>query len=353
LLGARTIVVGCARNTMANLLVAFMPLLGLALLSALFSIHKVEEGHVGMYWRGGALLQEVTSPGFHFMIPIITTMANVQITLQTDTVTDIPCGTSGGVMIYFDKIEVVNKLNVEAVYNTVKNYGVNYDKVWIFDKIHHEINQFCSVHSLQEVYIDHFDTLDEALAKAIQDDCNKWSTGITVVAIRVTKPRIPERVRKNYEEVEQQKTALKVATSQQWVIRKEEETLALKAKIQAEKEAEVAAIQARKEATVAAINAQKEANVSLIHVEKTILEKQGEQKRQRLENEMHLAKQHALAAATKYRIIKEAEANAKKLTPELLRLSLYQNLANNTKIFYGKNIPEVFLNWKDALSGSH
>jgi len=92
--------------------------------------------------------------------------------------------------------------------------------------------------------------------------------------------------------------------------------------------------------------------VSLIHVEKTILEKQGEQKRQRIENEMHVAKERALAAATKYRILKEAEANAKRLTPEMLRLALYQSLANNTKIFYGKNIPEVFLGWKDALGGS-
>jgi hypothetical protein len=30
---------------------------------------------------------------------------------------------------------------------------VHYDRIWIFDKIHHEINQFCSKHSLQEVYI--------------------------------------------------------------------------------------------------------------------------------------------------------------------------------------------------------
>jgi len=149
--------------------------------------------------------------------------------------------------------------------------------------------------------------------------------------------------------VEQQRTALKVAIAQQSVIRKEEETISLKAKIQAEKEAEVAAIVARKEATVAAINAEKEANVSLIHVEKTILEKQGEQKRQRVENEMHLGKQRALAEATRYRILKEAEANAKKLTPELLKLALYQGVTNNTKIFYGKNVPEVFLNWKDAL----
>ncbi len=35
----------------------------------------------------------------------------VQTTLQTDEVKNVPCGTSGGVMIYFDRVEVVNILD--------------------------------------------------------------------------------------------------------------------------------------------------------------------------------------------------------------------------------------------------
>ena len=54
--------------------------------------------------------------------------AEVQVTVQTDAVSGIPCGTSGGVMINFDKVEVVNRLNVTHVYETIKNYTVNYDK---------------------------------------------------------------------------------------------------------------------------------------------------------------------------------------------------------------------------------
>jgi len=65
----------------------------------------------------------------------------VQVTVQTDAVSSIPCGTSGGTMISFDKVEVVNRLRSDLVYATIKNYTVNYDKTWIFDKIHHEINQ--------------------------------------------------------------------------------------------------------------------------------------------------------------------------------------------------------------------
>jgi len=50
-------------------------------------------------------------------------------------------------MIYFEKIEVVNILNREAVIDIVRNYTVNYDRTLIFDKIHHEVNQFCSVNN--------------------------------------------------------------------------------------------------------------------------------------------------------------------------------------------------------------
>ena len=42
------------------------------------------------------------------------------------------------------------------VYDIVKNYTADYDKALIFNKIHHELNQFCSVHTLQEVYIELF-----------------------------------------------------------------------------------------------------------------------------------------------------------------------------------------------------
>jgi len=44
------------------------------------------------------------------------------------------------VLIVFDKIEVVNRLKKDLAWDTVKNYTVNYDKPWIFDKI--EFNLF-------------------------------------------------------------------------------------------------------------------------------------------------------------------------------------------------------------------
>lgn len=154
------------------------------------------------------------------MVPLLTTFRSVQVTLQTDEVKNVPCGTSGGVMIYFDRIEVVNVLDANSgryntnfaytcllyflkkiflVYNMVRNYTADYDRALIFNKVHHELNQFCSVHTLHEVYIDLFDQIDENLKTALQKDLNEIAPGLSILAVRVTKPKIPETIRKNYE----------------------------------------------------------------------------------------------------------------------------------------------------------
>ena len=138
------------------------------------ALHRVDEGHVAVYYRGGALLQDIAFPGFHMMMPILTSHKTIQTTLQTDEVKDVPCGTSGGVMIYFERIEVVNVLDRGAVYDIVRNFTADYDKPLIFDKVHHELNQFCSAHTLQEVYIDLFDKIDENLKFALQGDFNEF-----------------------------------------------------------------------------------------------------------------------------------------------------------------------------------
>jgi hypothetical protein len=56
-----------------------------------------------------------------FVVIIIVHM--IQVTLQTDEVRNIPCGTSGGVVIMFDKIEVVNRLKTEYVVDTIRDYS--------------------------------------------------------------------------------------------------------------------------------------------------------------------------------------------------------------------------------------
>ncbi|KAJ8760397.1 hypothetical protein K2173_015064 [Erythroxylum novogranatense] len=289
--------------------------------NSLLIVHQVPEGHVGVYWRGGALLKTVTDPGFHTMLPLITQFEPVQVTLQTDLVTDIPCGTKGGVMINFEKIEVVNRLRKEYVYETLLNYGVQYDNTWIYDKIHHEINQFCSSHSLQQVYIDMFDQIDEKMKDALQGDCTRYAPGIEIISVRVTKPVIPESIRRNFEQMEEERTKVLIAIERQKVVEKEAETTK----------------------KMAISEAEKNANVSKILMEQKLMEKDSARRQQEIENQMYMAHERSLADAAFYRVTKEAEANKLKLTPQFLELKFIEAIADNTKIFFGDKVPNMVL----------
>ena len=101
------------------------------------------------------------------------------------------------------------------------------------------MNQFCSGHTLQEVYIELFDQIDENLKNALQADLLEMAPGLKVHAVRVTKPKIPEAIRKNFELMEAEKTKLLISTQKQKVIEKDAETERKKAVIEAEKEAQV------------------------------------------------------------------------------------------------------------------
>jgi len=294
------------------------------------AFHRIEEGHVGVYYRGGALLNTMAQPGFHLMVPMLTAFRSVQTTLQTDEVKNVPCGTSGGVMIYFDRIEVVNILSPDKVYDIVKNYTADYDKPLIFDKVHHELNQFCSAHNLQEVYIDLFDQIDENLKQALQADLGVMAPGLSVHAVRVTKPKIPEAIRKNYELMESEKTKLLISTQKQKVVEKEAETDRKKAIIEAEKEAQVAKIR----------------------FERHILEKESVQTMGKIDDDIHLAKEKSKTDAEFYRVEKEAEANKLLLTKEFLELKRFEAIANNQKVYFGPDIPDTFVTLDGGNSAS-
>ncbi|XP_026968116.1 erlin-1 isoform X4 [Sagmatias obliquidens] len=303
--------------TQARVLVAGV--VGLVVVLLYASIHKIEEGHLAVYYRGGALLTSPSGPGYHIMLPFITTFRSVQTTLQTDEVKNVPCGTSGGVMIYIDRIEVVNMLapcaedtwvNMDStslsVFDIVRNYTADYDKTLIFNKIHHELNQFCSAHTLQEVYIELFDQIDENLKQALQKDLNVMAPGLTIQAVRVTKPKIPEAIRRNFELMEAEKTKLLIAAQKQKVVEKEAETERKKAVIEAEKIAQVAKIR----------------------FQQKVMEKETEKRISEIEDAAFLAREKAKADAEYYAAHKYATSNKHKLTPEYLELKS-SNFANS------------------------
>uniref|UniRef100_A0AAQ5Y592 Erlin-1 n=1 Tax=Amphiprion ocellaris TaxID=80972 RepID=A0AAQ5Y592_AMPOC len=290
--------------TMPHVGAVFAAIAGVMAIMLHSSIHKIEEGHLAVYYRGGALLTSPNGPGYHIML--------------------------GGVMIYFDRIEVVNMLVPSAVVDIVRNYTADYDKTLIFNKIHHELNQFCSVHTLQEVYIELFDIIDENLKTALQKDLNAMAPGLTIQAVRVTKPKIPEAIRRNFELMEAEKTRLLITAQTQKVVEKEAETERKKAIIEAQKVAQVAEIQ----------------------FQQKVMEKETEKRISGIEDAAFLAREKAKADAEYYTAAKFAEANTLKLTPEYLELMKYQAIAANSKIYFGQDIPNMFVEGTNSPSKS-
>jgi hypothetical protein len=113
-----------------------------------------------------------------------------------------------------------------------------------------------------------------------------------------------------------------ITTEHQKVVEKEAETDRRRAVIEAEKLAQVASIQ----------------------YEQKILSKESEKRIAEIEAEMHLARERSLADANKYKSETEAVSNKMKFTPEFLQWSMYQALAQNTKIYFGDSIPNIFAN---------
>jgi len=223
-------------------------------------------------------------------------------------------------MIYFDRIEVVNILEYDKVHDTVKRFTAEYDRPLIFEKVHHELNQFCSSHTLQEVYVTQFDQIDEQLKMALQKDLNSLAPGLKVMGVRVTKPKIPNDIKQNYESMEAEKTKYLIEEQRQKVVEKEAET----------------------KRKLAITEAQKVASVSKIRTDAMVLEKESLKKISSIEDETHLLRRKAEADATFYEAQKTAEANQMRFTKEYLEYVKYQALTNNTKLYFGPNIPHYF-----------
>lgn len=212
----------------------------------------------------------------------------------------------------------------------VRNYTADYDKTLIYNKVHHELNQFCSVHSLQEVYIDLFDQIDENLKTALQNDLTVMAPGLRVQAVRVTKPKIPETIRRNYELMEGEKTKLLIAAQRQKVVEKDAETDRKKAIIEAEKLA----------------------SVSKINLEQKVQEKEALKKMAFIEDEMFSYREKMHADVEHYTAMKSAESNKILFTREYLELKRYQAIAQNNKLYFGPDIPKMFFESGSSASNA-
>ncbi|XP_044155514.1 erlin-1-like [Bufo gargarizans] len=89
--------------------------------------------------------------------------------------------------------------------------------------------------------------------------------------------------------------------------------------------------------------AEKVAQVAKIHFQQKVMEKETEKRISEIEDSAFLARERGKADAEYYAAYKLAESNKLKLTPEYLELVKFQVISTNNKIYFGNDIPSMFL----------
>jgi len=328
------------------------------------SHHIIEEGSVGIYYKFGALQDEVTHPGVHWKAPFVTTVEEVQVRPKTDTLNLMSTVTKDGITNTFNDVQVISKIQPQNLVKMVRTFGLQFRQALIFDRVKEELRIFCANHTIDEVYNVKFLQIVEAVRENLVSSIQRLGDGgLEIMNLVVAKPNIPQDIARNYKQVKVQWTEQLVAVQKQKTKEIEKKTEKLNALADADRQKAVLEVDIQKqvlekqgqqnislleaehqqrlelvkketEKQKAIADAERDKTVMEITNERRILEKEGDQKVSQLHNEQLRLVGENEANIKAYAIEKEADANRKLLTAEYVKLNLAKAISPNTKYYF-------------------
>ena len=290
------------------------------------AIHRVEEGSVGVYFKNGALLDDVSPPGLHWAQPFVTDVRQIRVRPESHRINPLICTTKDGVKNVFRDVEVISSIDPKRIVYLVQKFGVHMKTLLVYDRISEAIQLFCSNSSIDDVYIGKFldiiDFVDVTLKKSLARFAPDGA--IRVWNVFLPKPDVPPAIAANYKMVKIEWTKKLVAEQKRKTELIEKETQKLKALADAEREKDV----------------------ELINIARRIQEEEGAKNVSAIRNELETERMKSDADANKYVHEKEAESNKVLLTDQFVRLEIAKAVGNNTKMFFsgGDSIVGSILN---------
>ena len=294
------------------------------------SIHLIQEGNVGVYYKNGALIDRFTQAGIHMSAPFVTKVLQVTTRTETDTLEPVRCISKDGIQNTFYKIQVMSRIKLNSLIPMIRLFGVDFKRMLIYDRIAEELRTFCARREIDQVYNTEFlEIVGEVKSRVMESIIRLGNDSITIYNLVIPKPDIPPDIAFNYKQVKVQWTEQLVATQKQKTALIHKETEAMKAIQDAERQKEVLKI----------------------NIMKNILEKEGQMNSSLLNNEIMRAAEETKANNEFYKSAKEAEANTKLYSKEYVQMNLAKSLTNNTKIYFsgenslfGKILQQVLAN---------
>jgi regulator of protease activity HflC (stomatin/prohibitin superfamily) len=275
----------------------------------------VPTGFVGVPVVFGKVVAPLLMPGLSYYNPISTRIEVVEVRPQSDAVHDIECITNEGLKLSFERIEIGNMLATESVISTVEKFGPLYDRFLVLDLVRHQVNVICAQKTFHQIAISEFEQLDDELRGFIQAENDRQNSGLTIMFVRLTKPKLPASIEKNYLSLAEEKTRKQVIDE-------------MKVRVTAEKESEM--IVAAKDNEIKEQKADAE--------NKMMIQKmRAQQQEQVIKNEMVVAE----AKAQAQRVSLEAEAmSAMYKIPRYAEVKIAEFMSQNQKIYFGDKIPK-------------
>ena len=239
------------------------------------SIHTIEEGNVGVYFVQGALENEYTLPGVHWSVPFVTTIEEITIRPQTETLEPISTVTKDGIQNTFHNIQVLSNVDVGSLIDLIRKFGMHFRNALIYDRVSEELRTFCANHTIDEVRYEKknwkivlklvtfqvYNTKFLEIVAKVKIQVEKsierlGMNGIKILNLVIPKPDIPRDIAANYKAVKVQWTDQLVAKQRQKTEKIRKETESIKAMLDAEREK----------------------NVTKITLEKSLLQKENEKR---------------------------------------------------------------------------
>ena len=294
-------------------------ILALATTFIVNSIHFIQEGFVGIYYKHGALQNQIGLPGLNLKAPLFTSHEQVQIRPVSHILPAFTAVTKDAIQITFRDVAVITSIIQSDVIWLMRRFGTPWRTILVFDRLKEEIRRHCFANNIDSVYNDNFTDMSTIIIEGTVNAIKRLGQGkVDILNLIIPKPEIPYDIANNYKRVKVQWTEKLVAE-----------------KIQ-EKELVIKKTQEMK----AVADAKRALAVEKFELDKALLQKQMQKNMSLLVDETYRLTEQNKARVHKFRREQEAAGNQLVLTPPYVLLKIAESFSKNAKLYFsGEQTP--------------
>ena len=103
----------------------------------------------------------------------IVEVVEIQIRPETDILTSTSAITKDGIQNTFNDIQVITSIRMDNLVYMLKNYGPQFKKALVFDRIKEELRIFCANSTIDEVYNTKFLAIVDKVRLNVKDSIDR------------------------------------------------------------------------------------------------------------------------------------------------------------------------------------